>query len=163
MREELLTSIILYICKEYPHKYDLSDARLTKIIYLADWKYALEYEKELTGIKWVFNHYGPYVFDVFRCAQKSNSISIESGLNFYNSPKIIIKAKENAQKPKLDSSVTEILDSMIDKVQKRTWAQFIQLVYSTYPILTQPRYSALDLVALAREYKEKFPQAVGNH
>jgi len=158
MNTELLEKIILYICVEYPHKYDLSDARLTKIIYLTDWRYALDYDEKLTGIEWIFNHYGPYVPDVLKCAQAISKISVEFRSNFYNTPKTIIRASEDAQKPELDSKITNVLDSMIEKAAKRSWNQFIQLVYSTYPILTQPRYSKLDLVALAKEYKVKFPR-----
>ena len=159
MDTALLEKIILYVCMEYPYKHDLSDARLTKTIYLADWKYALDYGKVLTGINWVFNHYGPYVPDVLKCAEDCSMISVVYSANFYNTPKTIIKANNDAQKPDLDSDITTILDSMIKKAAKRSWNEFIQLVYSTYPILTQPRYSKLDLVALAKEYKEKFPPA----
>ncbi len=35
--------------------------------------------------------------------------------------------------------------------------EFIKLVDSTYPIVTQERYSKLDLVKLADEYKEEVP------
>ena len=37
----------------------------------------------------------------------------------------------------------------------KTWDQFITFVYSTYPIVNSERYSQLDLVALAQEYKMK--------
>jgi len=161
MSTELLKKMIIYICVAYPDKWDLSDARLTKMIYLADWKYALKYGEKLTGIEWVFNHYGPYVPDVLNCAKSCHSeLSLEYGANAYNTPKTVIKAKDNIQKPNLDSKVTDVLDFVIEKAVKRSWNQFIQLVYSTYPIYMQPRYSKLDLVELAKEYKEKFPPEV---
>jgi hypothetical protein len=36
-----LKDIIAYYCKQYPHKAELSKARLTKMVYLADWKSAI--------------------------------------------------------------------------------------------------------------------------
>ncbi|MDR2169645.1 MAG: SocA family protein [Planctomycetaceae bacterium] len=155
MENELLTDIIIYICMNYPHKDDLSDARLTKMIYLADWKYALKYEQKLTNIEWVFNHYGPYVADVIKCAENCQDISIEYSKNTFNSPKTIIKINKNSKIPNLNKNITETLDFIIEKAQKRNWKQFIQLVYSTYPILTQERYTKLDLVKLAKEYQDK--------
>ena len=153
--KELLKNVILYICIKYPHKDELSDARLTKIIYLVDWKYALEHGQKLTGIEWIFNHYGPYVPDVIECAKDCSEISVERSWNTYNSPKTVIKAANTTQCPALHSDITDILDSMIEKSSRLYWDHFIQLVYSTYPILTQPRYSKLDLVTLAKEYQAK--------
>ncbi len=37
-----LRDIMLYICDKYPQKRDLSNARLTKLIYLSDWKNILK-------------------------------------------------------------------------------------------------------------------------
>ena len=134
----------------------MSDARLTKIIYLVDWKYALERNQELTGLEWIFNHYGPYVPDVVECAKECPEISIEHGVNFYGTPKTIVKAANDTPIPELDSDVTAILDLTIDKVSRRSWDQFIQLVYSTYPVLTQPRYSTLDLVLSHENIEKKY-------
>lgn len=43
---------------------ELSKGRLNKLVYLADWKYALDYGKQLSSISWKFNHYGPYVNEI---------------------------------------------------------------------------------------------------
>jgi hypothetical protein len=37
-----LGDVMAYLCEHYPHKDDLSKARLTKLVYLADWKSAIE-------------------------------------------------------------------------------------------------------------------------
>jgi hypothetical protein len=36
-----------------------------------------------------------------------------------------------------------------------TWNDFIRLVYSTYPIMSQERGTELDLAALAEEYRSE--------
>lgn len=66
-----LQKIIAYFCIRYPYKGELSKARLTKLVYLADWFSALIDDHQLTDIDWLFNHYGPYVDDVFEVASRS--------------------------------------------------------------------------------------------
>jgi len=56
--------VIRYIINEYPHKDELSKARLNKMIYLADWKSAIDKGNLITDINWLFNHYGPYVKEI---------------------------------------------------------------------------------------------------
>ncbi len=56
--------ITAYYCLNYSYPGELSNARLTKLVYLADWFSALADRKTMTNIEWVFNHYGPYVDDV---------------------------------------------------------------------------------------------------
>ena len=71
----------------------------------------------------------------------------------YGSPKDLILAKDGAPAPKLSSNVTRILDHMIKETAPLYWKDFIQLVYSTYPVVSQPRYTDLDLPVLALEYE----------
>ncbi len=49
----------------------------------------------------------------------------------------------------------EILGWVIDTSARKTWNDFIRLVYSTYPIMSQDRGTQLDLVDLALEYKSE--------
>jgi hypothetical protein len=46
------------------------------------------------------------------------------------------------------------LDFVIEKTKDLEWNDFIRLIYSTYPIVTQDKYSKLDLVSLAKEYQK---------
>ena len=54
----------------------------------------------------------------------------------------------------LSDNVKHVLDFVIEKTAPLSWDDFIKLVYSTYPIVTQPRYSTLNLVQLASLYKQ---------
>ena len=56
-----LEAIIAYFCKYYPYTTELSNSRLTKLVYLADWFSCLLKNKKMTDIVWMFNHYGTYV------------------------------------------------------------------------------------------------------
>jgi len=149
-----LEQILLYFCEKYPHKRELSKARLTKMVYLADWSNTLRHGSQITEIVWELNHFGPYVEDVSDVATESPCFTIERSENMYGNSKDVIYVNEKAYNPDLSLEVKETLDFIIDNTKNLHWNGFIQLVYSTYPVVSQPRYSQLNLVSLAKEYQK---------
>ena len=150
--------LIRYIINEYPHKDELSKARLNKIIYLIDWKSAIDKNSQITDIDWLFNHYGPYVGEIENLIANDDRFNIVSTRNIYGNEKNLITLKEDKNFEEPSDVQKEIIDFVIDKTRKFNWKKFIELVYSTYPIISQERGTTLDLVALAKEYniiKEK--------
>lgn len=150
-----LRDVIAYLCENYPHRSELSNARLTKIIYLADWKSAIERDTQLTEIQWFFNHYGPYVDDVIEVAENDPAFDVKQTFNMYGEYKEVISLKNGVDYPTLEEDDKAILDFVIDSSASKNWDQFIRLIYSTYPVLTQSRFAKLNLVELAHEYEEK--------
>ena len=149
-----LEEIIIYICDNYPLPNELSQARLTKMIYLADWRSALIYNKQLTDINWLFNHFGPYVNDISQQAIESNFLNIKKTTNVYGKTKFIISNTDCCSYEYINEEEKDILDFIIDKTKGLYWSEFIELVYSTYPIATQNRYEYLNLVELANTLKK---------
>ncbi|BDB67474.1 hypothetical protein Hc94105_1697 [Helicobacter cinaedi] len=143
-----------YVVSQYPFPQELSKARLNKIIYLIDWKNTLEYGSQMTDIQWKFNHYGPYVDRIENELRGDSRFKIENTLNIYGSPKNIVSLCEDNNFIDPNAREKEIIDFIIDKTRKLLWNDFINLVYSTYPIISQEKGSMLDLVVLAKEYKE---------
>lgn len=141
-----------YFCQNYPYRDELSNSRLTKLVYLSDWFSCLLYGKQLTEIRWVFNHYGPYVDDIIDTARQDRLFVISYSQNFYGDNKLIISCDENYQ-PMISIKEKNIIDFVIEKTKSMYFNEFIDYVYSTYPISSQQRYLNLDLVSLAREYK----------
>lgn len=141
-----------YFCQNYPYRDELSNSRLTKLVYLSDWFSCLLYGKQLTEIRWVFNHYGPYVDDIIDTARQDRLFVISNSQNFYGDNKLIISCDENYQ-PMISIEEKNIIDFVIEKTKSMYFNEFIDYVYSTYPISSQQRYLNLDLVSLAREYK----------
>ena len=151
-------NLIRYIINEYPHKDELSEARLNKIIYLVDWKSAIDKGEKITNIDWMFNHDGPYVIEIENLIAEDDRFNIVSTRNIYGNEKNLITLKEDKNFPEPNENDRKIIDFVIDKTRKFNWKEFIELVYSTYPIISQERGTTLDLVALANEYntiKEK--------
>jgi hypothetical protein len=148
-----LADVIKYICTYYPYADELSKARLTKIIYLADWEYAKKYGKQLSDIEWCFNHFGPYVDDVADIARRDPDLEVKSELNYYNCRKERIVLNRRIKAFKLTIEERHIIDAVMDKTHRMVWNDFIDHVYSTYPVKTQTRFSTLNLVELAKEEK----------
>lgn len=148
------SDVIRYVIKNYPYPNELSKARINKIIYLVDWKSAIQQDQQITDIQWVFNHYGPYVDTIETLIRLDDRFYIEEAINPYGSPKHIVTLETDIDFNEPDGTTKEILDFIIEKTKRFYWDKFIQLVYSTYPIISQEKGSNLDLVVLAKEYKE---------
>lgn len=149
---EKTIEILKYLFSNYPNPSELSKARAVKMVYLADWKSAISQEKQITDIKWIYNHYGPYVEDVIDLIRKDENFDIISDVNYHNQPKEVIRLK-NKVKADIDDSSKKILDFVIKKTSPLYWDDFIRLVYSTYPIIKEKKLNRLNLTELAKEYK----------
>lgn len=160
----IITNLIKYLLKEYPHKSDLSASRLTKMIYLMDWKNAVDNGHQITNANWRFGHYGPYVDDFVKIAREDKDIKVENTSNLYGGKKQLFMLSE-----KFDGNIDitpeqkKVADFVINVTKKKYYEDFIQLVYSTYPIISNDRYSDLDLVSLARMYRSIVEQDSKNN
>jgi hypothetical protein len=152
-----IKEILHYFIKNYPYKDELSKTRITKMVYLADWKYSLKYYKQMTNIKWYFDHYGPYVNDIYNIAIKDKELEIICTQSAFGNRKELFTFKDNNKERKyfnLDNNEIEVLDEVIEETKYLNWNDFIKHVYSTYPIKTQKRYSTLNLPELAKEHNK---------
>jgi len=155
-----LKDIVAYLCDRYLHPKELSNARLTKMVYLADWKSAIERGEQLTNLSWEFSHYGPYVPDIIRLVRSAEDFEVERGQTIYGDQKELVRHKaesDTTEYSSLEPEDKDLLDFVIRSVEDKSFNEFVKLVYSTYPIVTQERYTKLDLVSLAKEYKEVAP------
>lgn len=149
--------IISYILKNYPHKNELSNARLTKMIYLIDWRSAFDYGEQVTNINWYFDNYGPFVHDIEEIIYKNPSVikTIET-TNIYGRKKVLFKLIDNSiDFDCIPENVLSTINIIIEKTQNLYWNEFINFVYSTYPIITSERYTFLNLVQKATEYRNE--------
>lgn len=151
-----LTNIIYYLLDAYPNKAELSNARVTKMIYLADWHSAIMRNKQVTNISWFFNNFGPFVSDILQEIEAHpNLFSITHTSTYLGNQKTLFGInKETSFIPNLEKEEIDILDKVISVTKEKTWDQFITFVYSTFPIANSDRYKFLDLVKMAEEYKK---------
>ncbi len=154
-----LKDILAYILKVYPFKRDLSNARVTKLIYLADWKHVLEEGSPVSGIDWYFDNYGPFAWDVRETAEEYPRLfEVRKTKNYFGGRKSEFRLRSVDYAPSLSASEQSAIDHVVQVTKDLTWEGFIRLVYSTYPVVNSVRYSRLDLPNFARAYQ--FPAAV---
>jgi len=149
-----LREIMGYFAKHYPHRQELSKARLTKMIYLADWKSALESGHQMSDISWRFNHYGPYVDDVHQLALIDPAFDVKADYTMFGNRKERIELVDPNFTPSVTADEARILDHVIEETRSLTWEAFIKLVYSTFPVVTGTRGGKLDLIKSAGAYLE---------
>ncbi len=147
-----LDSVIEYLCALYPFKDHLSNARLTKMVFLADWESAKAAGRQITGIRWDFNRFGPYVDDVTTAAEKNEHVDMIDTLNVFGAPKTIFRLSSGEPDLQaLEGQDLQALKKVVSETQSMFFNEFIDHVYSTYPIKARDRYEKLDLVSIARE------------
>lgn len=150
-----LADTIGYLCERYPHKSELSKARLTKMVYLADWRSVLETGQQISNIEWKFNYYGPYVDDILNTAREDPSFSVISEVNVYGDMKERIALRQQRQWFSLSETDKDALDHVIEQTKSLYWKDFIKLVYSTFPVLVSEKHSVLNLPMLAKRYRRE--------
>ena len=150
-----LRDLLGYVLRKYPHKDELTKGRLTKIIYLIDWENAVKHGRQVTKINWHFDHYGPFVHDVYNLAVSDDSFSIRNRTNGFGSSVEVIGLSAAGGFDRLDAETRAVVDDVIEKVKPMTWTRFISYVYGTYPIETVERYNDLPLADLARRMKRE--------
>lgn len=149
-----LKEMIAYTLKKYPYKDELSNARVTKIIYLADWYSSINHHCQLTDISWVYDNYGPFVWDIKNKTEEFPEVfNIKRTTNMFGGDKVLLSLVDEDYEPDVDEKQRDALKRIIKITKKLNWSEFINVVYSTYPIASSDRYSKLDLVSKAEEYQ----------
>jgi len=150
-----LEDILIYILETYPHKDELSNARLTKLVYLSDWYNAIHNNQQISQINWYFDNYGPFVWDIYKEVKQNPRFRISYTLNFFGTEKKLIKLI-NTKTVDLAENEIKSINKIIKATEDLNYEKFINLVYSTYPILTTEKYNYLDLLNKAKHFnKEK--------
>lgn len=153
-----LLKLINYIYDKYPKLEELSKPRLVKLIYLIDWKYAIDNGHQFTEIRWYFNHYGPYVDDVINLIKSQKDyFVVKSYNNIYGN--VSDKISRTHRLPlEIDENVKSAADFIINNTFALNWSDFISVVYSSFPIKNNSQYTYLDLQRESenfRDYRQK--------
>jgi len=153
-----LYDVMAYLIQNYPKNmaHELSNARLTKMVYLADWHQALTYGRQITDVRWFFDNFGPFVRDIeLTAADRDDLFVVDLGSNMYGQAKKTFSLRNPEYVPRLSNDEQRSCDHIIEVTKKLYWAPFIKLVYSTHPIASSERYKFLDLVDKALEYRKQ--------
>lgn len=152
-----LLEVVFHICFHARNLgISLPKARLVKLVYLADWKSAIETGHQITEIKWFYNHYGPYVKEVIDLIDNNPNFVSRNYINNFGKRAEKIDLRDQISYDFSSSILSEqdrqIIDYISDITKNMGYSEFLRLVYSTYPIIKSEKYNFLDLVKLANEY-----------
>lgn len=139
---------------------ELPKGRLVKLFYLLDWKSALESGKTVTDFTWYYNHFGPFLPEISDVLLRAgNDIILTVGNNLVGAPAEYIRLHSEKQESELGSELhpdtLKLINEIVAVTKDLSFTQFIKLVYSTFPVRTSQKYSQLDLVKLAKDYKKR--------
>lgn len=153
-----LVNVVGFTLEIYPFKHEMSNARLTKTIYLSDWHYLLKTGTRLTDIQWYFDNFGPFVWDVRNVAERVPGLfNVFKTQNARGATKLMFELRPHVSFfDKLDELERSSIQSVVDSTKDMYWDEFIKLVYSTYPVINGEKYTQIDLERCARDYKKEY-------
>jgi hypothetical protein len=147
-----LKEIMAYIVNFYTSKKIVSMSRLVKTMYLVDWQSAINYERLITNVTWDIRYSGPFAYEIDNILTKDNSFQVvKSNLPNLNVRQVLVAKHISISLLPADKN---ILDSILRRTAGLSWDDFLIQVYDTYPVRTQSRYTPIDLIALAKHYKQ---------
>jgi hypothetical protein len=147
-----LLDAIAYICMNY--KNDLSKSRLNKILYLADWIGCLNKNNSVTNASWKYNNNGPIAPDIIKLISENSIFQIEKTEDKYGKAKEVIKINEGYPQIISEDWEIETLNRSIKLASDLTFSEFLSVVFSSYPLMSQSKGSDLDLLFLAKKFNE---------
>lgn len=148
-----VADLATFFVQHYPNKMSLSKARVNKLIYLCDWYSAITFQRQITDVVWKFNHFGPYVEEIISDLIRSNKFTVMKTSTFYGNDKEILSLKNAYGSYVLSADELLVANHVLEQTKSLRFDEFIKLVYSTYPVVTRPKGSILDLVPLAAAYR----------
>lgn len=137
-------AIFSYIYKHYPTDYVLDLDRLTKLVFLADWKASISLGKAITDVQW----------EIVNSEPQMDRSSLRKVVDFIGTrdKKISIGNIEITFLKVIKPNQRGIIDFVIEATKDKTDAELAQLVNSTFPALTQDETDAINLPKLAKHY-----------
>lgn len=152
---ERIINILDYLYQKYPNSNQLSYSRVMKLLYLIEWKFVITNFKKLTDIEWVLSPYGPFHKNLRSIFNESSNFDVSIRFDYNNKEQLLIKFLNKKEKLNINSGVVKIVDFVINHCKDLSWNELNNLVNSTYGILNTKDGQIIDIVRLAKEYKDK--------
>lgn len=152
---ERVINILDYLYLQYPNPNQLSISRIMKLLYLIDWRYAITKFEKLTDIEWLQTEYGPFYKSLRAIFNESSNFDVSIKIDDDNKEQIIIVFLNKKENLVTKIETKEVVDFVIEHCKDYTWSELNNLVNSTYGILNTPQGQIINVVELAKKYKNK--------
>ena len=158
-----LADVLTYIFQNYPSKGQrskspekaLTPKRVIMLVYLADWKSAIYYNKQISDVSWEMVDFEPKLDiksfpEVTKFAERKSSKVLTPLRTFFFGDGL-----KRAERGVIDEVIKVTRDKSVDELD--------QLVHSTFPAITKDEKEIVDLPELAGKYKEIRPWILPNN
>lgn len=131
---------LIYHIKELNIKKEL----IHFVLFIVDWKYTLVYGEQLTNVKWFKNQNSIMDFNL-------NNKNLNDYLKEIEIKDNISIHDENFSQIDLNR-INLFIDFVKSKTEKMLYTEFVNLYFSTYPLISSNRNEFIDLVDLREQY-----------
>ncbi|WP_367772488.1 type II toxin-antitoxin system antitoxin SocA domain-containing protein [Flavobacterium sp. WC2421] len=152
---ERVINILDYLYIKYPNSNQLSISRVMKLLYLIEWRYAITNFEKITDIEWMQTEYGPFYKTLRSIYNESSNYEVTIKLDDKNREQTVIIFLNKKENLSLKDEAKKVVDFVIGHCKDYSWTELNNLVNSTYGVLNTPQGQIIDIVNLARKYKEK--------
>jgi len=150
-----LRDVVAYLCKEYPHKQELSKARIAKMVYLAEFWEAVNEGHRLTDRVWKFRACGPYLRDIEEMPSNEKCFRVVKGTSVFGDPMELFTVLDDVDFPSLTQEDMVVLDHVIKEAATKEWEDLCGFVSATIPAVWEPNDADLDLGAFAKKCESR--------
>ena len=154
MKTSTTHNSMAYFCYHSSLSTPITEYRLTLMLYLADWFSAITYNEPFTELPWKYDHgflYTKYLDNIIK--DMPSLYTVESSTLGVKGREIYFDGDIN--KLIFTEGEKQILDHILKETKDLLFNSLVKQAYSTYPMTADTIYTDLDLVALAKEWKNK--------
>lgn len=123
--------VVRYLAKTYPCPYDLTRARLVRLLFLVDQERIEQTGEPLTNIRWTYGNYGPNAPSVTKAMEKDRALVIQKISTNMGPAKYIVRA--NTPLPytgaTLKDKEKESIEKVIEETRALSWNRFVEYMY----------------------------------
>jgi hypothetical protein len=148
MDTKLLSQLILYIVSKVQ---DLggytTTIRLVKFLFLIDLEHQRRFGRTLTGLRWIYYHYGPYAFELLNIGERIGfDLQREEFVTTQRYKGFRLRAQEYQNFPhELGFAAEALVNGILSVWAEQDTADLLHYVYHTEPMKQAQRGETLDL------------------
>jgi hypothetical protein len=158
-----LRDVIAYVCTRHCDGLSLSISRLTKILYLADWRCCITRGRQVTPIEWKMNDTGPFSQQINFLLRSDKDFEVTTSQSILKGRSERVVLVSDFGWKSISKDDRDVLEFVLKTSREKYLGEFQRLINSTYPVLHVRNESdameALDLLGLAAQYANEIPLA----
>ena len=147
-------SVLSYLSSIHRNDIELDRHRALLLLYLVDWRSAITRQEPVTDVTWKVEDIGP---------QPDSAYVLSGVMSSADWNAITNRSRRETDRPPTDIATAEreVIDFVAKTAGNKSDEELMRLVYSTFPVMTQPKHAPLNLVALAERYNREYRYSFG--